>query len=300
MKYPDVISCIFGEKNKLAVAKVFLRKSDAEVQKYFENKCKQFGCHPPYFVDISTASEEMREKKQKIKMHEKSATSIDPNTTKTLKMIIKDKAEKLLANHSTVVGLGISKVRQEGNEIVNEPCIAVYCLDETLRPYGENQLPMYLEGFRLDIREDYVMLGHCRNCENQNPHPGCDIGRPSCVSAGSIGFLVGKSHNEIFQTESGFLTAAHVAIKHFLNMYKSNSLLTKIDMGKDDHEIIHPSESGKRIGKVVESFCGNFGNQETGLDIAFVKTDMPLGGGICTFFIFFHFIFSLNVNVNIF
>ena len=226
----------------------------------------------------------MHQRKKIIKQHENSAPPIDPDTKATFNKIIRNKAEKLLANHSTVVALGISNVRQKGNEIVNEPCIAVYCLDETLRPYGENHLPIYLEGCRLDIREDYVMLGHCQNCKNQNPNPGCDIGRPSCVSAGSMGFLVGKSqNNRIIQTESGFLTAAHVAIKDFLSMYESNSLLTEIAIGTDDHEIIHPSKLGCRIGKVVESFCGNFGKEKTGLDIAFVKTDMPFNGGICTF-----------------
>ena len=277
-----VISCIFGEKNDRAAAKVFLSKPDERAQEYFKKECKQFGNVKLQFVDTGKKSEEMLQKKQNIKKHEISAPSIDPNTRNTLNKTIKDKAEKLLANHSVVVGLGISKVRQERNEIVNEPCIAVYCLDETLRPYGENHLPIYLEGCRLDIREDYVMLGHCQNCKNQNPNPGCDIG--CCVSDGSMGFLVGKSqNNRIIQTESGFLTAAHVAIKDFLSMYESNSLLTEIDIGNDDHEIIHPSKLGRRIGKVVESFCGNFGKEKTGLDIAFVKTDMPFSGGICTF-----------------
>nr|XP_022310159.1 uncharacterized protein LOC111115634 [Crassostrea virginica] len=278
LRYP-VTSCIFGEKNGMASAKVFLSKSDAEAQGYFEKEFKRFGIVQLQIVDTSKTSKEIHQRMRKIKQHEKSAPPIDPDTKTTFNNIIRNKIEKLLENHSTVVALDISNVRQKGNKIVNEPCIAVYCLDETLRRYGENHLPKYLEGCPLDIREDYILFGHCQNCENRHPKPGCDIGRDSSASAGSIGFLVRKSLNDrIIQTEGGFLTAAHVAIKNFAGLYESHSLLTKNDFGNDDHVIIHPSATGKRIGKVVEAFCGNFGKEKTGLDIAFVKTDMPLSG----------------------
>ena len=138
----------------------------------------------------------------------------------------------------------------------------------------------------MDIREDFVRLGNCSNCKILNS--GCSIGRPSNRSAGSVGFWVRSKHPSLIRKD-GFLTAAHVAIERFTDLYDANVLLSNHPLKDATHEIVHPpfceSIDNKVIGHVVESFCGNFGDQCFGLDVAFINVHDQSFKGIIYFFL---------------
>lgn len=138
-----------------------------------------------------------------------SSYPIEKNVREMLSKTIKNQAERIYANHSSVVGLGIGNMDRSGQIT---PCIIIYCLDKDLVPFGEKPPPKTLEGFCCDIREDFIMLGACFDChEIAHPNPGCCIGLPS-NGIGSAGFLV--KTNESGLKTSGFLTAAHVAAEN--------------------------------------------------------------------------------------
>lgn len=154
-----------------------------------------------------------------------------------------------------------------------KPCIIIYCLDKDLVPFGEKPLPKTLEGFYCDIRKDFIMFGVCFDChEITHPNPGCCIGLPS-NGIGSAGFLV-KGNNSGLET-SGFRTAAHVAAENWAELYYKNSFLSKLKFGQHNYEIVYPllpnDVSGQIIGKVRESYCGNWGPEDIGIDAAFVQ-----------------------------
>lgn len=182
-----------------------------------------------------------------------------------------------MAKHSIIVGLGVDSV-QRGD--VDEPCIVIHCLDKSLVPFGEKPLPKFIEGFPVEIREDFVFFGYCANCTSLEA--GCGIGRPSHPSAGSVGFPVRSNDSP---SERGFLTASHVALEDFEKLYETNTLLSENPLNQTVHRIVHPpfieTHNNNFIGNVVESFCGNYGQYGTGIDAAYVKVYKPKLGGTC-------------------
>lgn len=111
---------------------------------------------------------------------------IGKNMRELFSKTIKHQGERINANYSGVVGLGIGNMDCNGQIT---PCIIIHCLDKGLVPFGEKPPPKTFEGFRCDIREDFIMCGGCFDChENAHPNPGCCIGRPS-NGVGSAGFL---------------------------------------------------------------------------------------------------------------
>lgn len=148
---------------------------------------------------------------------------------------------------------------------------ALYYIAWTV-PFGERKLPTILEGYPVDIREDYVMFGHCSNCPPLNN--GYSIGRHSSDQTGSVGFLV-KSNNPTSSPEFGFVTAAHEAVECFTELCDNNALLSQHRLYNKRCEIVHPSWNDSNnqnniIGRVSEAFCGNFGTEKTGIDAALV------------------------------
>lgn len=218
-----------------------------------------------------------------MKKYETDAPAIDAPTMNQLNEIIEDQGEKIFARHSNVVGLEISNVRCAGDRKKEEPCIVVYSLDKTLIPFGEKPLPESIGGWPCDVREDIVMLGF-RKCPTNCPFPsdnhfmkGCSIGIPMGNGSGSVGFFY-KSTNPTNTFGSGFLTASHVAVNGFERLY-NQSLLSLINtLYHQDYDIVHPSRedynarnSDNKVGKVVESFLGNYEIGSFGLDFAVVK-----------------------------
>lgn len=211
--------------------------------------------------------------------------------------IISNRASYLYKKHSDVFGLRISNVRCVDGKFKQEPCIVIYCLDKSFIPSGENKLPETLEGYPCDIRENIIMFGGGASI-------GSSIGIPYNGSFGSVGFLV-KSNVPSLIPVSGFLTAAHVAIKELDKLHDEKALLSeckqrkRCEFAKQTHFIVQPawlqSDGGKLVGEVVESFCGNYKpygegkyNPSFGIDAAFIKTypPMPEGKKFQNFFLF--------------
>lgn len=224
---------------------------------------------------------------EKIEKLEQSAPEIDKQTREKMNKVIKRHAEILFANHSGVIGIDISNVRSCNNIMINEFCIVFLCLDESILPYGEQALPKDLEGYPCDIREDFVMFGHCVGCQTLSI--GCSIGIPLVKLAGSVGFFVRSNESSQGISKCGFLTAAHVAIQHCDELYEQKSLLSRGHLANNSNEIVHPSYADNTanvvIGKVIESFFGNYGTNGTGIDAAFVQTNQRNLGGMNAFFL---------------
>lgn len=287
-KQPSIVQFIAGYRGeRKPVVKVYLREDDERAKMLFKDCCKVSKGTQFEFVNVVENSKRISKEVEQINFYEEKAQPIDIVTMKQLGQVIQEHGEKIYAKYSTVVGIGVSQVRRIGKIIQEEPCIVLYCLDKTLIPFGESPLPEYIAGCPCDLREDIVMFGAnaCPNyCPSSNPNlpePGCSIGIPSVDSAGSVGFLV-ESNNPInnFGLEYGFLTASHVAVERFQDLYHNESLLSRHHLlALREHFIVHPSwqDSGHidhKVGQVVESFCGNYGLNKIGMDFALVKNSI--------------------------
>lgn len=267
-RHPSVLKYIAGCKNENETMKVFLRHADEEAVKDF----KQFlgDAIKLHIVDIEKESKESAHDK------EDSLYVVDRLVRDSLSQTIKNQGERMYANHSGIVGLGIGTMNVTGKIM---PCIIIYCLDKKLIPYGEKPIPEYLEGWHCDLREDIVMFGACFNCQSiAYPNPGCCIGLPR-RTFGSAGFLAKINTTE--KPVTGFLTAAHVVAENWTELYQTNSFLSDLNVGDFQHEIYHPlfpeNQNGQRIGRVRESFCGDF--EGYGIDAAFVQNHKEFPGG---------------------
>lgn len=281
-RYPSISKCLVGHRgDEQTVVKVFLRQDDKEAELSFKYACRFANESKFEFVNLAEKSKEIQKEAEKDTSKERKEP-VDRLARMTLKKLIQDHGEKIYARYSNVVGMRVGKIH-------NQPCIVLYCLDKTLIPYGEQPLPQFLEGWPCDIREDFVLFGACpNNCQQhlQNlPESGCSIGMPSDSSTGSVGFLV-ESLNPTQTTKCGFITASHVAIKRLQELYDDKTLLSmNHKLSLQNHIIVHPSwqDNGNinnEIGKVAESFCGNYGLEKIGLDFAYVKNNSCRNAGI--------------------
>ena len=271
IQHPNILSYIAGRKNDISLVKVFLRHEDKDTVDFFRNKCSLDNVK---FINVSKVFGSMPKKSREIQTND---SLMEEKEREQLSFLIKMHREKLMAMHSTIVGLGLGTKMLKENERV--PCIVIHCLDKSLIPFGEQPLPKSIDGFLVDIRENFVCFGYCLNC--MSLRSGCAIGRRSNNSAGSVGFIVRSKHHSNFE-QHGFLTAAHVAIEKFYELYFRKTLLSKDVLNGTKHEIVHPPMTDRVIGNVVESFCGNYGHQCRGMDAAFVTVnDEKLRGKYC-------------------
>lgn len=280
-KHPSVLTYLAGTRNGSPVVKVFLTgqgKRDDELKLQEHYPAVDFE-----FVDVDTGCKDILKNMEKIEKLEQSGPEIDNETHEKMKEVIKRHAEQIFANHSSVIGIEISNVMSHHDRMRNELCIVLLCLDESILPYGESPLPENLDGYPCDIREEFVKFGHCVGCQTLNI--GCSIGIPLVKLAGSVGFFVKSNDSTQGNFKSGFLTAAHVAIGPCDELYEHKSLLSKNPLANKSHEIVHPSYADNAanavIGKVIESFFGNYGINETGIDAAFIQTNQRNLGGTC-------------------
>lgn len=287
-EHPSILKYITGHRGDgHSVVKVFLRNHDEKAQLLFKNACNDSNKLRFEFENLADKSRQIKKRAKKIQLLERKASAIKESTRIEMKKVIQEHGKKIFAKHSNVVGMCISNIRCVSDWTLPEPCIVLYCLDKTLIPFGEEQLPKVLAGWPCDIREDFVMFGTCpNNCSlyNQNlPKPGCSIGRPSDFSSGSVGFLV-EAKNPVRRLRCGFLTAAHVAIERFQELYKQKSLLSMNHLlSQQRHFIVHPSwedneHENNTVGEVIESYCGNYVN--SGLDFALVRSERSRDEGI--------------------
>lgn len=273
-KFPSFLTYIAGKENNDSVVKVFLRNDDKEVMKYFSQFSEK------YIIKSVNVTKQMKEqlqieKRKEKEIKEKVIPPIDNFTRKRLNEIIKTQSMKLTANFSNIVGISYGNM-SKGTEF-GKPCIVLGCLDKTLIPFGEKPLPDSLEGYPVDIKHDFIMFGHCEGCNTLKK--GCSIGIPMVNEAGSLGIFVKVNSPSSFVPTKGFLTAAHVAIEQFTELYETNQFLTNHTLGKRKHEIVHPSsadsKSTQKIGETFQAFCGNYGLEEEriGIDAAFVTCE---------------------------
>ncbi|XP_065938350.1 uncharacterized protein [Magallana gigas] len=286
--HPSIIKYITGYKDrddKKQVVKVYLHGDDKKAENFFKECCKISTDTYFEFVNVERSKGGNKEVEE-LKQRERKAPVVDDSTRKQLKQIIQEYGDKIYARHSNVVGIRIGKARRVGDTIQEQPCLVLYCLDKFLVPFGEKPLPEAIAGWPCDIREDFVRFGICPDrclASSQNlPDPGCSIGIPSHDSSGSVGFLI-ESKDPLHTFEFGFLTASHVAVKRFEQLYHDEKLLSMHYLKLNDHFIVHPSwiDNGRndhRIGKVVESFCGNYGLNKIGLDFAVIASSYCRNG----------------------
>ena len=271
---PNILSYIAGRKNGISLVKVFLERDDKGTEDFFRDKCSLEN------VEFENISELFRSMPMNTRETLINDSLMKQEDREKLGILIKTHREKLMAMHSNIVALGVGTKMVKENERV--PCIVIQCLDKSLIPFGEQPLPMSIDGFLVDIRENFVLFGCCLNCSSLKS--GCAIGRRSSNFAGSVGFIVRSKHHSNFQ-QHGFLTAAHVVIEKFYELYSRNNLLSKDILNETRHEIVHPPMTDRVVGNVAESFCGNYGHQCIGMDAAFVTVnDEKLRGKYCHIF----------------
>lgn len=263
--YPSVLNLIAGVKDNKPMLKVFLSHEDEEAKEFFRNM-PGF----PENVDFVVVSSKSKKTARTEGRTEYNSFRIDHNSREKISKIIKRQGERLFANHSSIVGLGIGNMGP--GQI---PCIIIYCLDKYLIPFGEKPIPKMLEGYLCDMREDTIRFAACFDChEIDHPNSGCCVGISS-NSFGSVGFLVKMIGSN---TEAlGFLTAAHVAAENWIDLYNKKCLLSQLETDVCSHEMFHQPlpNNEQRVGKVKEAFCGNWGPKEIGIDAAFVQYHKP-------------------------
>lgn len=305
--HPSIIKYITGyidRDDKKQVVKVYLHGDDKKAENSFKDCCKISADTYFEFVNVEKSIGEKKEVEE-LKQRERKAPAVDNSTRKQLKQIIQEYGDKIYARHSNVVGIRIGKARRVGDTIQEHPCLVLYCLDKYLIPFGEKPLPDAIAGWPCDIREDFVRFGICPNrcfASKQNlPDPGCSIGIPSDDSSGSVGFLI-ESKDPLNTFEFGFLTASHVAVKRFEQLYHDGKLLSMHFLKHNNHFIVHPSwidneHIDHEVGKVVESFCGNYGLNKIGLDFAVIASSHCRNGGIFRLMVYIIQIFKIDLNM---
>lgn len=272
-KNSSILHFISGYKDDEIITKVFIcgdSKEEDKAKKDFKEACDPKETHIEY-INVDKKSEEIMKEAKELEQKE-NENEIDEEKRLKLEKVIERNEENIFESYSTVIGLGISSVRCNGKKILPEPCIVVYCLDKNIVPFGEKPLPISIDGFDCDHREDFMRFSTCATtAAHTNIELGCSIGIDEINGAGSAGFLAESARNEC-----GFLTAAHVAISDHYQLYVSKSLLSDPSNHNDNERVIvHPSfldapTANQKVGKVTEAFIGNY--KDKGLDFAFVQS----------------------------
>ena len=148
VKCPSILTYIAGRRNNEPSVTVFLKGENKEEAKaFFRTKCKIASID---FVDVTTKLQDRSEKLKKRREQSKKVTLMDSHIRNGLRTIQKRYEEKLMATHSNIIGIGLGHMMSDDNH--DQPCIVLYCLDKSLIPFGEQELPKYLDGYPVDIR----------------------------------------------------------------------------------------------------------------------------------------------------
>lgn len=278
--HPSIVKFIVGHKgDRKPVVKVFTRGDEETTKSFFISCCN-------VSKDTKFEFENVQDTNKLYDDDEKVTYVSDKRKSKDLQEFIQRNAKKIYAKYSNIVGIRISCGSRFGDTETDSHGIILYCLDKSIIPFGENPLPKHLSGWPCIHREDFFMFGKCpEDCLSTNdklPVPGCSIGIPVCAWLGSVGFLY-ESINPNNEFGSGFLTASHVAIKDFKELYHDETPLSNHSLRSKKYLIVHPTcqndqhvgktnEHYQVVGEVVESFIGNFGTSGKSLDIAIVRS----------------------------
>lgn len=294
-----------GERDENSIVKVFLRDIGKKPSK--EHLRNFFSISPDVEIDFANVTEEC-EKNKKIQKTTRKHKEINP-LSKEERVVMENMLETikkhdvlLMANHSNLVGIGVSRILDDETRF-GQPCIVFHCIDKTIIPFGERMLPKFLEGYPVELKESIFDFAYCQNCPALNN--GCSIGRHGDnQSAGSVGFFV---KNRTSPSDRGFLTAAHVAFSknHLKMIYDTCDVFDEHTGQSSHHNIVHPSLMDSNnvsvIGYVQNACCGNVidaNNQMSpirGIDAAYVKSTAQTIQGIC--YVRFHEIFDFTFNL---
>ena len=263
--FPSVLKVLIGQKENKNCVKAFFEEKNEKAEIFLKNLSGKLSLPGETIYEFIYVNEQLKRKREEvneIRKREEAAPSIPSAVEQALREYIDLNAEKIYAKYSNVIGINVSNVlTKDGKET---PCIVLYCLDKTIIPFGEKELPCMLLDFPCDIREDIMMFGSCNQCIENTLCSGCDIGSSS--KGGSAGFMF----NSPFK---GFLTAAHVAVKNVGEFYKPEG--TDFSCTRSlQVEIEHPFGSSVIVGKVEKCILGNFNNH--GLDVAIVRMNTPM------------------------
>lgn len=289
--HPSFLQCIAGlNPNEISVITFFFRddNEDEKFKSFCKSCCTVSNDTEFEFVPVAVKAPRKITEDDQIAIEEKNAKAINTSHRRQLEEVIDKHGDKIYARYSNVIGIGISRVRCKGNIILKEPCIVLYCLAKDITPFGESKLPEFIEGYPCNTRDDFVMFGkgNCpHDCPASNqrlPEPGCCIGITH--SYGSVGFLVEFRNN----LTCGFLTASHVVVQGFKDIYRANISLPNQGSSRNQEPVVHISNSTPgqtNVGEVVEAFFGNYESKE-GVDLALVKSEMLRQGGMLSILIF--------------
>lgn len=256
-KYPMILNYTAGRRDGKYVIKVFLQRKDAITEDFFRENCSNaddFEFNFIYATELLMDAKFLNE-----------TPPISTQEIEKLRKIIHKEEDKIVALHSNIIGIDIGRTMLNETEF-GDPCIVLKCLDKTIVPFGESEIPKFLQGYMVDIREDFIMFASCVNCHQLAN--GCTIGRRREQSTGSVGFFVKPRLSKTV----GFLTAAHVALGNVSELTESSE-----PFQGDFHEIVHPSSSDNVIGRVTKAYFGNWESNEypQGIDAAYVHLDEP-------------------------
>lgn len=261
-----------------SVVKVFYwkEKSSANFESYFKNCCDNPEDLVFEFKPVEKKCRKKTDKTPQENLKENKGLSMDTSTMFSLGKAIEENKEQIYAKHSSVIAIGIGEETLDKAD-KKSPCVVLYCLDKAFRPFGEDALPQYINGWQCHVKEDFVMFGHCpTGCpalHGNLPVTGCSISISKKRSSGSVGFLVEYIDESL---QYGFLTASHVAVPNFADYFCNDIQLSCCNQPGFQTKIVHPSledsEHEFEVGKVVKSFFGNM--DSNGLDVALVKSEL--------------------------
>lgn len=179
---------------------------------------------------------------------EESESSLEKNERKKMQGVIGNMKDRILALHSNVVGLGVGYMPRKWYK----PCFVLYCVDKSLVPFGEKALPYELEGYPVELRDDYVMFGHAQFPEDRRNESTTFLSND-----GSAHLRVKSRRKNASLFENRFLTPALVA-PTFVELYKIGALLAENPFSKRTREDVDPwffKNDSKKVTNILLETC---------------------------------------------
>ncbi|XP_062602796.1 uncharacterized protein LOC134264521 [Saccostrea cucullata] len=136
---------------------------------------------------------------------------LDNNVLTTIEKCIGNRSKSLFKRHSNleIITMCAFRSRNNGDDLIDEPCIVFYCSCKGVVPINEETFPKHLDDIPTDVREGffYQFPGFLRgSTEVLDPlRMGAIISRKDQPSNGTLGGFVTMGSGDI-----GFITAAHV------------------------------------------------------------------------------------------
>lgn len=268
---PSFLNYIAGVKNGKSVVVVFLQDDEKKrTKEYFTRNSK----HPVDDYEIVNVNNDFRKNSNDVESDENLIEKIE---RKKMQNLIENMKVKVLSLHSNVVGLGVGCM----SGMLAKPCFVLYCLDKTLVPFGEKELPNKLGGYPVELKEDYIMFGHAQSVED-----GCSDMQTVLYKDGSVHLRVKSRRKKVSLFRNRFLTPAHVA-PTFVELYKTGTLLVENPFSERTEKAVQPPLIKSDDKKIVEGKNDRTGTRETKVEGGALFHEGKSIGNICSAIIFF-------------